>query len=99
MACYDLAGKESHKKMLDFANFNRCHCDKLLCNLSPGEQVWVMNAKTPGSDSKSETQDPTLWIYSKDWRGEVLHVPWIPIHFKLIFIFFPPPISLLLQCF
>ncbi|KAK7918628.1 hypothetical protein WMY93_009912 [Mugilogobius chulae] len=50
-----LAQKEREKRMLDIANFNRRHRAKPLCNLAPGEQVWVTDTKTPGTVVQSHS--------------------------------------------
>uniref|UniRef100_A0A3Q2QP68 Integrase catalytic domain-containing protein n=1 Tax=Fundulus heteroclitus TaxID=8078 RepID=A0A3Q2QP68_FUNHE len=41
--------KEREKRMSDAANFNRRHCAKPLCSLSPGQEVWITDSKTSGS--------------------------------------------------
>ncbi|KAJ0012151.1 hypothetical protein NQD34_013126 [Periophthalmus magnuspinnatus] len=43
------AEKEREKRRMDMANFNKRHRAKPLSSLSPGEQVWVTDAKTPGT--------------------------------------------------
>ena len=44
-----LAQKEKEKRMSDAAHYNRCHRAKMLSVLSPGEHVWVTDAKTSGT--------------------------------------------------
>lgn len=41
--------------MRDIANYNRRHRVKSLCDLSPGGQVWVTDAKTPGTVIQSHS--------------------------------------------
>ena len=44
-----LAQKEKEKRMSDAAHYNRRHRAKMLSVLSPGEHVWVTDAKTSGT--------------------------------------------------
>ncbi|KAL7371224.1 hypothetical protein ABVT39_022209 [Epinephelus coioides] len=41
--------REKEKELSDAENYNRRHRTKALSNLSPGDQVWVTNAKTFGT--------------------------------------------------
>ncbi|CAJ1055538.1 uncharacterized protein K02A2.6-like [Xyrichtys novacula] len=44
-----LVQKEREKRTSDAANFNRRHCAKPLSSLSPGQEVWITDTKTPGT--------------------------------------------------
>ncbi|XP_030204757.1 uncharacterized protein K02A2.6-like [Gadus morhua] len=47
--------KEGEKRSSDAANFNRRHRAKPLSSLSPGQEVWVTDTKTPGTVIQSHT--------------------------------------------
>lgn len=77
-----LAQKEREKRMLDIANYNRRHRAKPLCNLSPGEHVWVTDAKTPGTviQSHSTPRSYTVDLPQGTVRRNRMHL--IPLHEK-----------------
>ncbi|KAK7882125.1 hypothetical protein WMY93_028299 [Mugilogobius chulae] len=78
-----LAQKEREKRMLDIANFNRRHRAKPLCNLAPGEQVWVTDTKTPGTvvQSHSTPRSYTVDLPQGTVRRNRMHL--IPLHSSL----------------
>lgn len=50
-----LAQKEKEKRMSDSAHYNRRHCSRMHSVLSPGEPVWVTDAKTSGTVIQNHT--------------------------------------------
>lgn len=78
-----LAQKEREKRMSDIENFNRRHRAKPLCALSPGERVWVTDAKTPGTviHNYSTPRSYTVDLPQGTVRRNRLHL--IPFHSPL----------------
>lgn len=56
--------KEREKRTSDAANFNRRHRAKPLSSLSPGQEVWVTDTKTPGTVIQSHTSPRSYLVES-----------------------------------